>query len=160
MAKEGADSTTTTNTTNTSTNTTSAGYTGAGYTGTSNSTSSNNNNNNNNSNSNSNNRDNMENDDNEDNKEEEKDILHREASGGGYDSVVTCFFIDTAPVSIDYLETIHHALRPGGVWVNFGPLLYHWRSDSEGNQVRTNELSYALTLIPYNPNPNQSIHSH
>jgi hypothetical protein len=52
---------------------------------------------------------------------------------GVYDAVVTCFFIDTAPVVIDYLATIRHALRPGGVWINFGPLLYHWQSDSEGN---------------------------
>ena len=50
-----------------------------------------------------------------------------------FDAVVTCFFLDTAPVVMEYLQTLRHCLKPGGVWVNFGPLLYHWRADSEGN---------------------------
>ena len=45
---------------------------------------------------------------------------------GAWDGVVTCFFIDTAPVVFEYVATISRALRPGGVWVNLGPLLYHW----------------------------------
>ena len=67
-------------------------------------------------------------------------------NGEQYDAIVTCFFVDTAPVVIDYIETIHHALKKGGVWVNFGPLLYHWHSDTENNgDDRYNqsiELSY------------------
>ena len=43
-----------------------------------------------------------------------------------WDAVVTCFFLDTAPIVLEYIEAIHRLLRPGGVWVNFGPLLYHW----------------------------------
>jgi hypothetical protein len=35
---------------------------------------------------------------------------------------------------IDYVRVIHHLLRPGGMWINQGPLLYHWTTDSEGNQ--------------------------
>lgn len=41
-----------------------------------------------------------------------------------YDVVVTLFFIDTARNLLSYLETIHRLLRPGGVWLNLGPLLY------------------------------------
>ncbi|KAG7292165.1 hypothetical protein NEMBOFW57_002200 [Staphylotrichum longicolle] len=41
-----------------------------------------------------------------------------------YDAVVTHFFIDTARNLMSYLDTIHRVLRPGGYWVNFGPLLY------------------------------------
>ncbi|CAI4213131.1 unnamed protein product [Parascedosporium putredinis] len=41
-----------------------------------------------------------------------------------FDSVVTHFFIDTARNLISYFDTIHRVLRPGGYWVNFGPLLY------------------------------------
>ena len=48
------------------------------------------------------------------------------AQPGEWDSIVTCFFIDTAPNVFDYIRTIHTALRPGGVWINFGPLLYHF----------------------------------
>lgn len=43
-----------------------------------------------------------------------------------YDCVATCFFLDTAKNVVDYVETIHRLLKPGGVWVNIGPLLYHW----------------------------------
>jgi carnosine N-methyltransferase len=43
---------------------------------------------------------------------------------GRFDAVVTLFFIDTARNIIDYLETIDKVLKPGGVWVNLGPLLY------------------------------------
>lgn len=45
-------------------------------------------------------------------------------SNGHYDALVTHFFIDTARNLAAYLETIARLLRPGGVWVNFGPLLY------------------------------------
>jgi len=51
---------------------------------------------------------------------------------GCWDAVVTCFFLDTAPVVIEYIEAIHRLLRPGGVWVNFGPLLYHWAGGGGG----------------------------
>ena len=45
-----------------------------------------------------------------------------------FDAVATCFFIDTAPNVIEYLETIHNTLKTGGIWVNFGPLLWHWEN--------------------------------
>lgn len=49
---------------------------------------------------------------------------------------------------IDYVRVIHHMLRPGGVWINQGPLLYHWTTDSEGNHddrySRSIEVSYAI----------------
>ena len=65
--------------------------------------------------------------------EESKGVPGQISNAETFDSVVTCFFIDTAPVVIDYLATIHHCLRPGGIWINFGPLLYHWMTDNEGN---------------------------
>ncbi len=43
-----------------------------------------------------------------------------------YDVVATVFFLDTAPNLIRYLETIFHCLKPGGVLVNIGPLLWHF----------------------------------
>jgi carnosine N-methyltransferase len=51
----------------------------------------------------------------------------RNATGyslGGYHFIVTLFFIDT---SLDVLATLSHIytlLRPGGTWVNLGPLLW------------------------------------
>lgn len=43
-----------------------------------------------------------------------------------WDCIVTCYFIDTASNILKYIQTIHTALIPGGVWINFGPLLYHY----------------------------------
>lgn len=54
-----------------------------------------------------------------------------------WDGVVTVFFIDTAHNVIEYLETIYKILKPGGYWINLGPLLYHF-SDIE------NEISIEL----------------
>jgi carnosine N-methyltransferase len=42
-----------------------------------------------------------------------------------YDSIVTCFFIDTASNIYEYIITIRNALKNGGVWVNVGPLQWH-----------------------------------
>lgn len=41
-----------------------------------------------------------------------------------YDILVTHFFIDTARNLMSYFEAIHKLLKPGGHWVNLGPLLY------------------------------------
>ncbi|KAB8226298.1 N2227-like protein-domain-containing protein [Aspergillus novoparasiticus] len=43
---------------------------------------------------------------------------------GKYDVIVTLFFIDTARNLVSYFENIHQLLRPGGQWINLGPLLY------------------------------------
>ena len=88
---------------------------------------------------------------------------------GEWDCIVTCFFLDTAPVVFEYIEafdrllkvgrhrdrTQQHALhtltrmllQPGGVWINFGPLAYHWQSQGQSNEKderyhRSVELSY------------------
>lgn len=45
---------------------------------------------------------------------------------GMFDGVVTVFFIDTAPNLIRYVETVRNCLREGGVWINVGPLLWHF----------------------------------
>ncbi|KAJ2010406.1 hypothetical protein IWW57_006951 [Coemansia sp. S610] len=34
--------------------------------------------------------------------------------------------MDTARNVLAYLETIWNALNPGGVWINLGPLLWHF----------------------------------
>ncbi|KAL2553246.1 S-adenosyl-L-methionine-dependent methyltransferase superfamily protein [Forsythia ovata] len=45
---------------------------------------------------------------------------------GVWDAVVTCFFIDTAHNVVEYIEIISRVLKDGGVWINLGPLLYHF----------------------------------
>ena len=53
--------------------------------------------------------------------------------------VVTCFFIDTAHNVITYIEKIWDILKPGGYWLNFGPLLYHYSNQPNQNSL---DLSY------------------
>ena len=55
-----------------------------------------------------------------------------------FDSIVTCYFIDTANNIIEYIETIHNILKVGGLWINFGPLLYHYTENE-------NEVSIELS---------------
>ncbi len=42
----------------------------------------------------------------------------------GYDFIVTLFFIDTSINVFATIEKIHYLLRPGGIWINLGPLLW------------------------------------
>ncbi|KAM7455234.1 hypothetical protein BLSTO_04012 [Blastocystis sp. subtype 1] len=48
-----------------------------------------------------------------------------------WDCVLTCFFVDTAPVVFEYVELIYKILKPGGYWINLGPLLYHWQCSED-----------------------------
>ncbi|KAK3905925.1 hypothetical protein C8A05DRAFT_30225 [Staphylotrichum tortipilum] len=43
-----------------------------------------------------------------------------------YDAVASVFFLDTAPNLIRYLGTIYRCLKPGGLLINIGPLLWHF----------------------------------
>lgn len=56
-----------------------------------------------------------------------------EEHAGSYDAVATVFFLDTAPNLIRYLEVIKNCLRPGGVLINLGPLLWHFENNAPGN---------------------------
>lgn len=44
-----------------------------------------------------------------------------------FNGVATCFFLDTAHNIFDYVDTIFCTLKKGGIWVNFGPLLFHYK---------------------------------
>ncbi|KAK9476847.1 N2227-like protein-domain-containing protein [Lipomyces japonicus] len=39
-----------------------------------------------------------------------------------YNAVATLFFIDTAENSLAYIDAIHKLLKPGGIWINSGPI--------------------------------------
>ncbi|KAJ3848069.1 N2227-domain-containing protein [Lentinula lateritia] len=64
-----------------------------------------------------------------------------EPQAGLWDAVMTCFFIDTAKNIVNYLRIIHKILAPGGVWINLGPLLWHWENN------HTNDPSIELDLV-------------
>lgn len=70
------------------------------------------------------------------------EVFGRAEEEGAFEAVATSFFLDTAPNVVRYLEVIYHVLKPGGVWVNVGPLLYHW----SGQDCEAGEPCVELSL--------------
>ncbi|CAO2652625.1 Nn.00g009080.m01.CDS01 [Neocucurbitaria sp. VM-36] len=56
-----------------------------------------------------------------------------------FDAVATVFFIDTAPNIIRYIEAVRNCLKPGGIWINLGPLLWHHPSRKDHNMEESEE---------------------
>ncbi|CEQ39662.1 SPOSA6832_01221, partial [Sporobolomyces salmonicolor] len=54
---------------------------------------------------------------------------------GDWDVCVTCFFLDTARNIVQYLETIWGLLKPGGMWINCGPTLWHFENDHDASSI-------------------------
>lgn len=63
------------------------------------------------------------------------DFLEAYKTPDSYNCVATCFFIDCANNVIDFIRTIYNILVPGGIWVNLGPLLYHYSDVSGQNSI-------------------------
>lgn len=64
-----------------------------------------------------------------------------------WDCVTCCFFLDAVPSVVEHLQLIHRILKPGGVLINFGPLLFHWsgppmRPDDKSVQDYMNRNSH------------------
>lgn len=67
-----------------------------------------------------------------------------------FDIVATCFFIDTAKNVLEYLDTIKKILKPGGLWINNGPLLYHFENTDERSiELSLEELVAVMTSDRY-----------
>lgn len=66
---------------------------------------------------------------------DESAAAFRGSNKGAFAAVATCFFLDTAHNVIDYIKTIHHCLQDGGLWINVGPLLWHWEGDASTQMV-------------------------
>lgn len=76
-------------------------------------------------------------------------VYGAEEQRGKWDSVCTSFFLDTARNPLSYLETIHSTLREGGVWINLGPLLWHFEGTGPEKKMAGDEFasgSIELTL--------------
>lgn len=52
-----------------------------------------------------------------------------------FDAVTTSFFIDTAHDVVEYIRLIFSVLKPGGIWANIGPLLWHYEEISSERSV-------------------------
>jgi SAM-dependent methyltransferase len=54
------------------------------------------------------------------------DALDPPFAPGRFDTVLTPWFIDQVPPDlVAFLPVVHRLLRPGGRWINHGPLVYH-----------------------------------
>jgi carnosine N-methyltransferase len=43
-----------------------------------------------------------------------------------YDAIAMVYFLDTASNPLTYIEAALHCLKPGGIWLNLGPLKWHF----------------------------------
>lgn len=71
-----------------------------------------------------------------------------------FNGIITCFFIDTANNVFQYIDTIHSSLKEAGIWINFGPLLYHFKDmlsevsiELSWQQVKAYALHKGLKLL-------------
>jgi carnosine N-methyltransferase len=75
-------------------------------------------------------------------------VLYNDSSfKEAFDAIATVFFIDTAPNIIRYIEAVHSCLKPNGLWINLGPLLWHHASRSpspsdESDETRERKNKY------------------
>ena len=53
-------------------------------------------------------------------------IYSNSSEAGQWDCVASCFFLDACPNIVETLQVIYNMLKPEGLLVNLGPLLYHW----------------------------------
>ncbi|OHS96943.1 hypothetical protein TRFO_02085 [Tritrichomonas foetus] len=86
-----------------------------------------------------------------------------------FDGVVTCFFIDVVPDVRNLLDLISKVLKPGGYWINLGPLMMHRADDDFFAKASFNDIpriaqNAGLTIIresrietSYIENPNTNI---
>ncbi|GAA5846919.1 hypothetical protein JCM3766R1_000843 [Sporobolomyces carnicolor] len=65
---------------------------------------------------------------------------------GSFDAIVTLFFIDTASNLLDYFETIWTLLKPNGIWINEGPLLYY---GNPGMELPLEDVVRAAELVGF-----------
>ncbi|KAF4756771.1 hypothetical protein FOZ63_031677, partial [Perkinsus olseni] len=56
-----------------------------------------------------------------------------------WDAVASIFFIDTAKNVVQYIRVLAHCIKPGGVLVNIGPLLWHFAENKNDISI---ELSW------------------
>ena len=54
------------------------------------------------------------------------EVESKRSNASTWDVFASCYFVDCANNILEFLRTIAYVLKPGGHWVNFGPLLYHF----------------------------------
>lgn len=69
---------------------------------------------------------------------------------GRWDAVATCYFLDTAKNVLRYMEVINAVLPIDGLWVNLGPLLWHFEHDSAPSlELTLDEVTGLLPMMGF-----------
>lgn len=52
---------------------------------------------------------------------------------------------------VDFIETIYHILVPGGIWINLGPLLYHFSDiqNEESIEPTFEDIMLVITSVGF-----------
>lgn len=58
-------------------------------------------------------------------------VFKEKEMANSYDVLATIFFLDTAKNPLSYIETAAHCLKPGGLWLNLGPLKWHFEFEPD-----------------------------
>ncbi|CAG7716684.1 unnamed protein product [Allacma fusca] len=74
------------------------------------------------------------------------DVYATPENTASWDAIVTCFFIDCAHNIVAMFERIYGCLKPGGVWINLGPLLYHF-ADMAGEDSIEPSFDFLVEII-------------
>lgn len=64
----------------------------------------------------------------------------------------TAFFIDTARNIVEYLTLIHKLLKPGGLWINNGPTLWHFENANDGSssvELTVEQVKYLAVKVGF-----------
>lgn len=88
------------------------------------------------------------------------DADESEPHHGQWDAVLTCFFLDTAKNIVNYLRIIHKILKPGGIWINLGPLLWHFENNTSHDvsiELDLEELKQLMDMVGFEITSQRSI---
>jgi len=66
-----------------------------------------------------------------------------------WDCVASCFFLDTASNVVSLLQTIYTILKPGGVFINLGPLLYHFSQEDDSIELSHDQLMGVVKSVGF-----------
>lgn len=66
-----------------------------------------------------------------------------------WDAMATVFFLDTAKNVFLYIRIIAHVVKPGGLWINLGPLLYHYADIQEERSIEPSWEEVRAEIVKY-----------
>ena len=102
------------------------------------------------------------------------DFLELYTEPDAWDCIASCYFLDTARNPVTYLEAMYNALKPGGIMVHLGPLLFHFADNRESpslelcfDEVRQVIVALGFVVLreewpvraPYNDSPQSMLHN-